>query len=96
MFVPGEKQYWAYATLALGSAMALFMYPHAITAVLSSAHAVLRNKGALATWAACIVAITAFGLATGFVGFIWDMPWLAYSAWHAYRATLVTDQWPAQ
>jgi SSS family solute:Na+ symporter len=26
----------AYATLALGSAMALFLYPHAVTAVLSS------------------------------------------------------------
>lgn len=67
-----------------------------ITAVLSSVHAVLRNKAALATWAACIVAITAVGFATGFVGFIWGMPWLAYSAWHAYRATLVTDLWPAQ
>ncbi|MEO7943429.1 MAG: sodium:solute symporter [Marmoricola sp.] len=28
--------YWAYATLALGSAMALFMYPHSVTATLSS------------------------------------------------------------
>jgi SSS family solute:Na+ symporter len=27
---------WAYATLALGSALALFMYPHAITAVLAT------------------------------------------------------------
>ena len=27
---------WAYATLALGSALALFMYPHAITGVLST------------------------------------------------------------
>ncbi|MFI9719190.1 monocarboxylate uptake permease MctP [Streptomyces sp. NPDC052396] len=27
---------WAYATLALGSAMALFLYPHSVTAVLSS------------------------------------------------------------
>jgi len=35
-FIPGEKQYWAYASLALGSAMALFMYPHSITATLSS------------------------------------------------------------
>ena len=36
VFVPGEKQYWAYATLALGSAMALFMYPHSVTATLSA------------------------------------------------------------
>ena len=29
-------QHWAYASLALGSAMALFMYPHCVTATLSS------------------------------------------------------------
>ena len=65
-----------------------------VTAVLSSVHAVLRNKAALAVWAACIVAITAVGMATAYVGFIWGMPWLAYSAWHAYRETLVTEAWP--
>ncbi|MFI1333681.1 monocarboxylate uptake permease MctP [Streptomyces sp. NPDC020845] len=32
----GEKAQWAYATLAIGSALALFMYPHSITATLSS------------------------------------------------------------
>jgi SSS family solute:Na+ symporter len=32
----GEAQQWTYATLALGSALALFMYPHSITATLSS------------------------------------------------------------
>ncbi|MDQ1484264.1 MAG: solute:Na+ symporter, family [Actinomycetota bacterium] len=35
-FIPAATQYWAYATLALGSALALFMYPHSITATLSS------------------------------------------------------------
>ena len=35
-FIPGAGQYWAYATLALGSAMALFMYPHSVTATLSA------------------------------------------------------------
>jgi SSS family solute:Na+ symporter len=36
VFIPSPQAYWAYATLALGSAMALFMYPHSITATLSS------------------------------------------------------------
>ncbi len=31
-----DKQYTAYATLALGSALALFLYPHSLTGVLSS------------------------------------------------------------
>ncbi|WP_406342591.1 monocarboxylate uptake permease MctP [Streptomyces sp. NBC_00648] len=34
--VPPEAGQWTYATLALGSALALFMYPHSITATLSS------------------------------------------------------------
>lgn len=34
--VPAMQQHIAYMTLAFGSAMALFMYPHSITAVLSS------------------------------------------------------------
>src|SRR5438552_3340171 len=36
VFIPSPQAYWAYATLALGSAMALFMYPHSVTATLSS------------------------------------------------------------
>ena len=34
--VPATPVSWGYATLALGSALALFMYPHSITATLSS------------------------------------------------------------
>ncbi|GAA0644703.1 sodium:solute symporter family protein [Streptomyces thermocarboxydovorans] len=34
--VPGDAGQWTYATLAFGSALALFMYPHSITATLSS------------------------------------------------------------
>jgi solute:Na+ symporter, SSS family len=34
--VTGPDAQWAYATLALGSALALFMYPHSVTATLSS------------------------------------------------------------
>ncbi|GAA4864004.1 monocarboxylate uptake permease MctP [Kitasatospora terrestris] len=32
----GEKAHWTYATLAFGSALALFMYPHSVTGVLAS------------------------------------------------------------
>jgi SSS family solute:Na+ symporter len=41
--------YGAYATLALGSALALFLYPHSITGILSasSGHAVRRNAALL-------------------------------------------------
>ncbi|MBS0560113.1 MAG: sodium:solute symporter, partial [Proteobacteria bacterium] len=40
--------YSAYATLALGSAMALFLYPHALTAILSSTNGqVIRRNAAI-------------------------------------------------
>ena len=46
--VPGPAAIWPYATLALGSAMALFMYPHSITAVLSTSRRdVARRNAAL-------------------------------------------------
>ncbi len=47
-FIPSSQQFWAYGTLALGSAMALFMYPHSITAVLSSrSRNVIRRNAAI-------------------------------------------------
>jgi solute:Na+ symporter, SSS family len=50
--VPGADTtgaYGAYATLALGSALALFLYPHSITGILSanSGHAIRRNAALL-------------------------------------------------
>ena len=48
-FIPGDGQMWAYATLGLGSALALFMYPHSITASLSSGsrNTIRRNAAIL-------------------------------------------------
>jgi solute:Na+ symporter, SSS family len=48
----GADAHVAYATLALGSAMALFLYPHALTAVLSSRSqdVVRRNMSLLPAW----------------------------------------------
>ncbi|WP_255952431.1 monocarboxylate uptake permease MctP [Streptomyces odontomachi] len=45
---PNSAGTWGYATLALGSAMALFMYPHSITATLSSrSRNVIRRNTAI-------------------------------------------------
>jgi SSS family solute:Na+ symporter len=47
-FIPGSAGYLPYATLALGSAMALFMYPHSITGVLASkSRNVIRRNAAI-------------------------------------------------
>jgi SSS family solute:Na+ symporter len=46
--IPPEAAHWAYASLALGSALALFMYPHSITGVLSTrSREVIRRNAAL-------------------------------------------------
>lgn len=64
-----------------------------ITALISSVNAVLRNKPAMAVWSLCIVLLTAAGFATGYLGFIVIMPWLAFSAWHAYRQSIDAGPW---
>ncbi|GAA4373251.1 monocarboxylate uptake permease MctP [Nocardioides caricicola] len=46
--MPPDVAQWAYASLALGSALALFMYPHSVTGVLSTrSRSVIRRNAAL-------------------------------------------------
>ncbi|MBO0845888.1 MAG: sodium:solute symporter [Nocardioides sp.] len=46
--MPPSLLQWAYASLALGSALALFMYPHSVTGVLSTKNrGVIRRNAAL-------------------------------------------------
>ena len=55
--------YSAYATLALGSALALFLYPHSMTGILSasSAHAVRRNAAMLPAYSLMLGLLTLLG-----------------------------------
>jgi SSS family solute:Na+ symporter len=54
---------WAYATLALGSALALFMYPHAITGVLATRRrdVIRRNAAMLPAYTLVLGLIALFG-----------------------------------
>ena len=65
-----------------------------VTAAVSSVNAVLRNKPVMALWAVLIVALTALGFATAFLGLVVAMPWLAYASFHACRDTLDASAWP--
>ncbi len=58
-----EGQGFAYATLALGSALALFMYPHSVTGLLSAAGArvVKRNMALLPVYSLLLVMVSAMG-----------------------------------
>jgi solute:Na+ symporter, SSS family len=61
--LPSTKTYWAYATLALGSAMALFMYPHSVTGVLASKsrETIRRNTIALPLYSLMLAFIGLLG-----------------------------------
>ncbi len=59
----GAKGMWPYATLALGSALALFMYPHSITAVLATKdrNVVRRNAALLPAYSLLLGLIALLG-----------------------------------
>jgi uncharacterized membrane protein len=64
-----------------------------LTAVTTSASAVLASPLAMALWATLLLTLTLIGMATFMVGLIVVVPWLAHSSWHAYR-DLVQPQTP--
>jgi uncharacterized membrane protein len=66
----------------------------AVTAVVTSTNAVLRNKGPMLVWAALIVAAIAVGFATALVGLAVTMPLIGHATWHAYRETVDASAWP--
>jgi uncharacterized membrane protein len=79
----------------------------AVTTVVTSINAVLRNKPAMAVWAACIVLAVAPGFALLFIGrdrgasLAWIMvglgitlPLIGHATWHAYRETVDASAWP--
>jgi solute:Na+ symporter, SSS family len=65
---PSSVLYWGYASLALGSALALFMYPHSVTGVLSTrSRNVLRRNAALLPAYSLLLGLLAL---LGFVAFV--------------------------
>src|ERR1700712_3579900 len=65
VFIPASNNYWAYSTLALGSALALFIYPHSMTAVLSgkSRNVIRRNTAILPAYSLLLAMLALLGYA---------------------------------
>lgn len=64
--IPGmSTSQWAYASLSLGSALALFMYPHSVTAVLSTKNRniIRRNAALLPAYSFLLGLLALLGLA---------------------------------
>ena len=65
-----------------------------VTAVLTSVHAVLHNKGPMLVWVLLIgLALLASAL-TAFLALAILLPVLGYATWHGYRATIQAEAWP--
>ena len=86
----------AFAASAFSLPMFVDRRTDAVTAVVTSINAVLRNRRAMAVWAALIVLATGLGFATGLVGLAVTMPLIGHATWHAYRETIDASAWPAQ
>jgi uncharacterized membrane protein len=80
------------------SAFSLPMIMHrrvdAITAVVTSINAVLRNKLTLMIWLATIVVGLVVGAATAFVGLAVILPVIGHAVWHGYLDTIDASQFP--
>ncbi|MBK8739217.1 MAG: hypothetical protein IPM02_06530 [Betaproteobacteria bacterium] len=66
----------------------------AVTAIVTSVNAVLRNKPAMAVWVTLIVGLTAVGFATALLGLAVIIPLLGYATWHGYLETIDAGAWP--
>lgn len=86
----------AFAASAFSLPMFVDRRTDAVTAVVTSIHAVLRNRRAMAVWAALIVLAVLIGFATALLGLAITMPLVGHATWHAYRETIDASAWPAQ
>jgi uncharacterized membrane protein len=80
------------------SAFSLPMIMHrrvdAVTAVITSINAVLRNKVPLMIWLAFIVAGLVIGVATAFIGLAVILPVIGHAVWHGYLETIDASEFP--
>jgi uncharacterized membrane protein len=80
------------------SAFSLPMIMHrrvdAVTAVITSINAVLRNKLPLMIWLAIIVVGLVIGAATAFIGLAIILPIIGHAVWHGYLDTIDASEFP--
>ncbi len=83
-----------FAASAFSLPMLLDRQSDAVTAVVTSINAVLRNKLTVLVWAVIIVACVVASALTAWLGFVVLMPLLGHATWHAYRDTIDASLWP--
>lgn len=65
----------------------------AITAIITSINAVLKNKAVMILWGLLIVVLILIGIATLFIGFAVLLPIVGHASWHAYREVIDAEEW---
>lgn len=83
-----------FAATAFALPMLMDRRTDAVTAVVTSINATLRNKRAMFVWGAIIAISVLIGFATALLGFIVLLPLIGHATWHAYRATIDASAWP--
>lgn len=83
-----------FAATAFSLPMLLDRRTDAITGVVTSINATLRNKAAMAVWGTVVVLAVLAGFATMLIGFVVLLPLLSHATWHAYRETIDASMWP--
>jgi uncharacterized membrane protein len=86
----------AFAVSAFSLPMLVDRRTDAVTAVVTSINAVLRNKRVMLLWAMIIAVSVILGFATALVGLAITMPVIGHATWHAYRETIDASAWPEE
>ena len=84
-----------FAVSAFSLPMLIDRKADAVTAVVTSVNAVMRNKYPLMLWAVMISCLIMIAALTAWVALVVIMPVLGHASWHAYRDTIDAEQWPS-
>lgn len=84
-----------FAVSAFSLPMLIDRQADAVTAVVTSVNAVLRNKLPLLLWGLIIANLVIFSALTAWIALVFVMPILGHASWHAYRETIDAEQWPS-
>lgn len=84
-----------FAVSAFSLPMLIDRQADAVTAVMTSVNAVLRNKLPLILWALIVANMVVFSALTAWIALVVVMPILGHASWHAYRETIDSEQWPS-
>lgn len=83
--VGGVIAFLAYSLVVVSAPMLLDENNDIFIATITSVRTVVQNFLPMLFWAFIILALTAAGIATAFLGLIVVFPWIGLASWHAYR-----------